>query len=161
MLVEEKLISIFCEKNLTIATAESCTGGLLSKRITDISGSSKIFGYGLCTYANEAKQKLLGVSADSLEKFGAVSKEVAFEMASGLLKLSGTDVVLCTTGIASATGAPTGKPVGLVYLAVGKKAEHSIDVYELNLESFKTRQKIRNATADIAFAKAIEYAECK
>lgn len=161
MLLEEKLISIFSEKNLTIATAESCTGGLLSKRITDISGASKIFGYGLCTYANKAKQKLLGVSQEALEKYGAVSKEVAYQMAKGLLELSDADIVLCTTGIASATGAPTGKPVGLVYLSLGKKAENSIDVYELNLNSYKTREKIRNATADIAFSKAIEYAESK
>ncbi len=161
MLIEENLISLFSEKNLTLATAESCTGGLLSKRITDISGASRIFGYGLCTYANEAKIKLLGVSEESLEKFGAVSMQVAKEMAQGLLELSDADIVLCTTGIASATGAPTGKPVGLVYLSVGKKAENTIDVYELTLGSYKTREKIRNATADIAFSKAIEYAESK
>lgn len=153
---EEKVISYFKEKGLWLASAESCTGGLISKRITDISGASAIFGYGLCTYANEAKVKLLGVSEDTLKAFGAVSKQTAYEMAEGLLKLSGADVVVCTTGMASPGGAPTDKPVGMVFVGIGSK--NGIRVTELSLGHLGGRDEIRNATADYALTEALEEA---
>lgn len=102
--LENAVVKTFSERGLTLASAESCTGGLISKRITDIPGSSAMFGYGVCTYANEAKEKILGVKHETLEKYGAVSEATAREMAEGLLRLSGADVAVCTTGLAGPGG---------------------------------------------------------
>ncbi len=157
MMIEEKVISYFKENGLWLASAESCTGGLISKRITDISGASSVFGYGLCTYANEAKIKLLGVKKETLEKYGAVSSPTASEMAQGLLKLSGADVVVCTTGMASPGGCPTDKPVGLVFVGVGSRL--GVRVIELNIGHLGSRDKIRNASADCALNEALSEAE--
>jgi nicotinamide-nucleotide amidase len=102
----------------TIATAESCTGGLLAKLITDIPGASKYFLQGLVTYSNAAKIKELGVSAELIEKYGAVSEEVAAAMAGGVRKTVGTDFAIGITGIAGPDGGSEEKPVGLVYISV-------------------------------------------
>ncbi len=157
MIIEEKVISFFKEKGLWIASAESCTGGLISKRITDVSGASAIFGYGLCTYANEAKVKLLGVSEETLAKFGAVSMQTASEMTRGLLELSEADVCICTTGMASPGGGPTDKPVGMVFVGIGSKL--GVRVSELSLGHLGSRDRIRNATADFALSEALKEAE--
>ena len=117
----EEVVRRFNEAGKTVATAESCTGGLIAKRITDVSGSSQMFGYGAVTYANEAKMKLLSVKAETLEKHGAVSPETAAEMAEGVRLLSGADVGVATTGIAGPGGGTKEKPVGLVYLGVSSK----------------------------------------
>lgn len=106
------------EKKLTIAVAESCTGGLIADRLTDVSGSSVYFERGLVTYSNEAKIQLLGVPADILEKHGAVSEETARAMAEGVRKLAGTNLGLSSTGIAGPTGGTKEKPVGTVYIAL-------------------------------------------
>ena len=107
----------------TLAIAESCTGGLLSSRITDVSGSSGYFIMGVVAYSNRAKEILLGVSAKSIKRYGAVSEEVALEMAKGIRRLAKTDIGLSVTGIAGPTGGTKSKPVGLVYIALvaGKK----------------------------------------
>lgn len=157
MKTEEKVISYFRKHNLWLSSAESCTGGLISKRITDISGASAIFGYGLCTYANVAKVKLLGVSEDTLKKYGAVSENTAHEMVKGLLDLSGADVAVCTTGMASPGGGPTDKPVGMVFVGVGTRL--GINVTELSLGHLIDRDSIRNATAEFALSKALSEAE--
>ncbi|MBN2589686.1 MAG: competence/damage-inducible protein A [Sedimentisphaerales bacterium] len=102
----------------TIATAESCTGGLLSKMLTDISGSSNYFNYGWITYSNKAKITQLDVPADLIEQYGAVSEQVAKEMAQGARKKSGADFAIAITGIAGPTGGSEQKPVGLVYICV-------------------------------------------
>jgi len=106
------------EKGLSIATAESCTGGFLSKLITDVPGSSEYFKYGWVTYSNEAKIRMLGVDADLIEEKGAVSEEVALAMASGAMDYSGADVVIAITGIAGPGGGSEAKPVGLVYISI-------------------------------------------
>ena len=118
MKLEEELGQILKEKKLTIATAESCTGGLVSSRLTDVSGSSDYVMLNFVTYANKAKNKVLGVSWDILNNFGAVSEQCAQAMAEGLQKATGCDVALCTTGIAGPTGGTVDKPVGLMFTSV-------------------------------------------
>lgn len=102
----------------TLATAESCTGGLLAKRITDVAGSSDVFGMGCVTYANGVKEKLLGVPHETLEAYGAVSEETARAMAEGIVRASGSDIGVGITGIAGPGGGTAEKPVGLVYIAL-------------------------------------------
>ena len=109
------------EKHLKVATAESCTGGLIAKRITDISGASEIFGCGIVSYANEIKHKVLGVSEDDLERYGAVSEPVAKQMAQGALRVSGADIAVSITGIAGPESDSTNKPVGLIYIGLADK----------------------------------------
>jgi len=115
--LEEIIAAMLTEKKLTIAVAESCTGGLIANRLTDISGSSVYFERGLVTYSNAAKISL-GVPAEIIEKHGAVSEETAHLMAEGVRKLSGTDIGLSSTGIAGPTGGTKEKPVGTVYVAL-------------------------------------------
>lgn len=104
--------------HLTLAVAESCTGGLLAARITDIPGSSAYFEGGVVTYSYEAKKRILGVPVSTLETYGAVSAETAIAMARGVQHLLGVDLALAITGIAGPTGATPTKPVGLTYIAL-------------------------------------------
>ncbi len=113
-----RLGEIFTEKGLTLATAESCTGGLLAGRITDVSGSSAYFVGGVVSYANEAKEKLLGVRHETLLKHGAVSEETAMEMAQGVRERLGVDVAVSITGVAGPVGGTPEKPVGLVWIGL-------------------------------------------
>jgi len=112
---------MLAKQRKTLAIAESCTGGLITSRITDVSGSSKYFKTGVITYSDKAKVDLAGVSKEKLKDCGAVSKEVALEMASGIRRLSKSDIGMGVTGIAGPTGATKGKPVGLVYVAIATK----------------------------------------
>ena len=105
----------------TLALAESCTGGLVAAAITEIAGSSAVLDRGFVTYSNEAKTEMLGVPADLIAKFGAVSEQVAREMAQGALRHAHADVTVAVTGIAGPGGGSTEKPVGLVYLATARK----------------------------------------
>ena len=122
----QTLIHILKEKNYTISTAESCTGGLIAKTLTDVSGVSDIFMGGAATYSNQAKIDILGVSEDSLKNHGAVSEQVAKEMALGAKKAYKTDVAVSTTGIAGPTGGTTEKPVGLVYMAIATQKNTTV-----------------------------------
>jgi len=115
--LEQVVVELLHRHGLTLSTAESCTGGLLSGRIVNVSGASDVFMEGFVTYSNKAKIKYLNVSADTLDKFGAVSEETAREMAQGCAKVSGCDVSVAVTGIAGPTGGTPDKPVGLVYIA--------------------------------------------
>lgn len=116
--LEELVVRELAAQGKTLATAESCTGGLLSKRLTDVSGSSAVFHMGVVTYANEAKEALLGVPHDVLEKHGAVSEETARAMAEGIVRRSGGDLGIGITGIAGPEGGTAEKPVGLIYIAL-------------------------------------------
>ncbi len=122
---------ILLRNALKISTAESCTGGLLSSRLTDVSGSSAYIKMNFVTYSNDAKQKILNVSSETLQNFGAVSEQCAFEMAKGLIQLTHSDIVLCTTGIAGPTG-DENKPIGLVYIACGYKDNITVKEFKLN-----------------------------
>lgn len=118
----ENLIGkILRERKQTLASTESCTGGLVSSLLTDISGSSDYIFANFVTYSNEAKMKYLGVSENTLNMYGAVSEQTAKEMAEGLLKVSGCDYAVATTGIAGPTGGSTEKPVGLMYIGLAGK----------------------------------------
>ena len=114
----DEVIAYLIDNKITVATAESCTAGLIAARIGDVSGVSEIFSEGYVTYSNEAKEKNLGVSHEALEKFGAVSEEVARQMAEGVCKRTGARLGLSATGIAGPTGGTDEKPVGLVYMGV-------------------------------------------
>jgi nicotinamide-nucleotide amidase len=116
--VEQRVGVLLAEQGLTIATAESCTGGLLSHRITDVPGSSVYFLGGIVAYAYEAKETLLGVQHETLLARGAVSEDTAREMAQGARQRLGADVGLSVTGIAGPAGGMPGKPVGLTYIAL-------------------------------------------
>ncbi len=119
--LEEVVFDILREKNLTLATAESCTGGLIASRLTDVPGSSEVFTQGWVTYSNRAKVDQLGVSEESLTRWGAVSEVVAVEMAEGALARSGSDVAVAITGIAGPGGGTAEKPVGTAWLALARK----------------------------------------
>ena len=118
-LLEEQIVGLLQEKKLTLATAESCTGGMLASRIIDVPGVSEVFKAGFVTYANEAKQNLIGVKEETLAQFGAVSEQTAREMVLGAIKAAKADMAVATTGIAGPGGGTKEKPVGLVYIACG------------------------------------------
>ena len=121
------LVDALIRKKLRIASAESCTGGMISAAITSVSGASGVFDCGVCTYANFIKSKLVNVKEETLATYGAVSDKTAMEMARGVRILSGADIGVSTTGIAGPLGGTPYKPVGLVYIGVstelGLKAE--------------------------------------
>ncbi len=126
------LSSILTEKNMMIATAESCTGGLIGHTLTNISGSSSYFDRGIISYSNQAKMELLQVPKDLLEKYGAVSAEVAYAMAEGVRRHSHVDIGIATTGIAGPTGGTKEKPVGLVYIGISTEKETSVKQFQFN-----------------------------
>ena len=138
------------EKGLTAATAESCTGGLIGKRITEVPGSSEVYGFGVVTYANEAKMKLLGVKEETLKQFGAVSEQTAAEMAAGARALSGADIAISVTGIAGPGGGSTEKPVGLVYIGVDSPWHSEVKKLNLNRGYAQQREHIRWVAASHA-----------
>jgi len=113
----DALVSELTESGKAVATAESCTGGWVAKAITDIAGSSAVFGYGIVTYSNGAKESIIGVQNKTLEDYGAVSAEVVEEMAKGALGLSGADIAVAVSGVAGPDGGTKEKPVGTVWFA--------------------------------------------
>ena len=119
------------DNNKTLAVAESCTGGLLSSLMTDVSGSSSYIKANFVTYANEAKMKYLNVKEETLKEHGAVSIETANEMVQGLLNETGADYAIATTGIAGPTGGSDTKPVGLVYIGIGSKERVHVSKYNV------------------------------
>ena len=154
--VEYSLVKLLALKDKTISTAESCTGGLVSASITAVPGSSKVFGFGVCTYANEAKMKLLGVREETLKNHGAVSKETAMEMAKGVQKLSGSDIAISLTGIAGPDGGTDEKPVGLVYLGVCVGEKLYAKKMLLGQHATRDREYIRKLAVKNALMTAID-----
>ena len=134
------------QRGLMLAVAESCTGGLLSKRITDIPGCSDYYLGGVCSYANSVKMNVLGVKKETLDTVGAVSPEVAEQMAEGVARALGADVGVGTTGIAGPGGGTDDKPVGLVYISVWYKGQH----FTRKMQSMNGRDRIRMQAASTA-----------
>lgn len=116
MSLEEEVVKALLAKGFAITTAESCTGGMIASTLINVAGISEIYKEGYITYSNEAKQKLLGVDKEALERFGAVSEIVASQMAQGAALAAGAEAALAVTGIAGPDGGTEEKPVGLVYI---------------------------------------------
>ncbi len=144
--LEQVVGEMLTARGMTLSVAESCTGGLLSKRITDLPGASAYYKGGVCSYANEVKTAVLGVCTETLESVGAVSPEVAAQMAQGVAKCMDTDVGVGITGIAGPDGGSERKPVGLVYISVwvqGKQQTHE-------MHGSLGRDRVRNQAASTA-----------
>ncbi|MEN9990694.1 MAG: hypothetical protein RLZZ224_396 [Verrucomicrobiota bacterium] len=124
--LESVVLAQLRDAKKTLATAESCTGGLIASRLTDVAGSSDVFVQGFVTYANRAKVEQLGVKAEDLEKYGAVSEEVARQMAEGALRVSGADIAVSITGIAGPGGGSVEKPVGTAWLALAQRGQETV-----------------------------------
>lgn len=153
MTLEEELGRYLIDNNMTIATAESCTGGLLSSKLTDVSGSSAYIKLNFVTYANEAKHDILGVSYDILNTKGAVSEECAGAMANGLYEKTGCDIAICTTGIAGPAGGTEEKPVGLMFISVRYKS--TVTVKEVRLSPSLSRRRMKEEFANQALKLAL------
>ncbi len=138
----EHLVKLLKEKGFHISACESCTGGMFISSIIDVSGSSAVVNESYITYSNEAKERLLGVSSKTLETYGAVSSETAFEMAKGLYEKIDTDVAVSITGLAGPDGGTIEKPVGLCFIGINIKG--NIKVFKINNSG--TRFEIREKT---------------
>lgn len=141
MIKEKNIAKILTAKKLTLSIAESCTGGLLSNRLTNIPGSSKYFKAGFIVYSNEAKIKLLKVPPIILEKYGAVSKECAISMAKNVRKLTKADIGIAITGIAGPSGGSILKPVGLVFIAVYFKNKIICEKFKFSGKRLEIKKK--------------------
>ena len=155
MSIEKQTVELLKSKKLKLATAESCTGGLISKRITDVSGSSEVFEGGVVCYSNRFKENVLGVSPETLKKYGAVSRETAREMVKGVLSLTKADIAVAVTGIAGPSSDDTNKPVGLVYIAVSD-GKSTIVKKLLNNFTGDVRDQNRSISADTALEMIME-----
>lgn len=151
------VLAAFRAAGRKIATAESCTGGLIAALLTSHAGSSDVFERGFVTYSNEAKSELLEVPASLLHSPGAVSSVVAAAMATGALARSRADAAVAVTGIAGPGGGSPDKPAGLVFIAVAVRDEEGAMVEEFNFEN-RSRDFIRNQTARMAFEMLLAYA---
>ncbi len=145
------VVKLLEHRGLTISTAESCTGGLLSELITSVSGASEVFSLGICTYSDEVKNRFLGVPKGLLEKCGAVSEEVALAMVQGLKERSGADICISVTGIAGPGGGTEKTPVGTVYIGFDICGRQFVKLPELWSLDDKNRKSIRLAAACYAF----------
>lgn len=151
-MLEEQVVEELKKRNLKITTAESCTGGLIAATLVNVSGASCVLEEGYITYANEAKKKILGVEEEALRQYGAVSRQVAFQMAQGAAKAAGADAALSATGIAGPDGGTSEKPVGLVYIGC-----YFLGKTYVKENHFKgDRMEVRRQTVQAAFRFLLE-----
>lgn len=148
----QELVAILKERGLTVSTAESCTGGLLGKSITDVSGASAVYPGGVISYCNRVKHEILGVDQEILDTLGAVSAPVARQMAEGVRRVLRTDLGVGVTGIAGPNGDGTGRPVGLVY--IGAASAEGFLVREFRFDG--DRDAVRRQSAEAAAALLLE-----
>lgn len=144
--LENIIGKVLCDRNLTISTAESCTGGKVAAKLISYPGISASFLEGAVTYSNEAKIRRLGVKSETLESVGAVSKETAKEMVEGIAKASGSNIAIATTGIAGPGGGTKEKPVGLVYISVYINGKIRVDKCNFN----GNREEVRDLATEYA-----------
>ena len=137
--LEEIVVQLLIERNISISTAESCTGGMLASKLVNVPGVSKVFTNGFITYSNQSKTDILGVSPDTINKFGAVSKETAVEMVKGLIKKTNTRAGIAITGIAGPDGGTPEKPVGTVWIAVMLDGEIEAAIFKQNGDRERVR----------------------
>ena len=151
---EELLVKALAARHMTIAAAESCTGGYIAKRLTDVPGASEVFAGACVTYTCDAKEKLVGVSHGTLERFGAVSEQTAIEMAEGVRRVLGTDFGVSVTGLAGPGGGTPELPVGTVWTAIaGRDGTHAI---LLRLSPDASREEIRYEAATAVIRSVLE-----
>lgn len=148
----KKISSLLIEKKLTIATAESCTGGLLAHTLTNISGSSNYFDRGVVSYSNRAKIELVDVPETLLKRYGAVSRQVAVAMAEGVREKSNVDIGISTTGIAGPTGGTKNKPVGLVYIALSTKEKTIVKRFKFSGNRLENKESACNAALQMLYS---------
>lgn len=153
--IENILVERCTVAGLSIAVAESCTGGLIAHRITNVSGASAVFKGGVVAYANEVKVRVLGVPQDALMAFGAVSEPVALAMAAGVRDILNADFSIAVTGVAGPGGGTAEKPVGTVYIAVSGRSGARATLCQFS----GTRDDIKNQTAETALKFLLELLE--
>ena len=146
----EVFVQMLKERKLSVATAESCTGGLLGKSITDVSGSSAVYPGGVISYCNRIKHEILGVDQELLDTLGPVSAPVAHEMARGVKRVIGADLGLGITGIAGPNSDETGRPVGLVYIGAAYREMTVVREYRFDGDRAAVRAQAAEAAADLA-----------
>lgn len=147
--LESVVVDLLKKNNSSLATAESCTGGLIANRITNVPGASEVFLEGFITYSNESKVKRLGVSEETLKRYGAVSSETAEEMVRGVLEVSGAQIGIGVTGIAGPGGGTPDKPVGLVYIGIGSKNDGiKVEKHNFHGNREQIKQSVANAALD-------------
>lgn len=151
--MEKRVIEKLRERGLLLATAESCTGGLCAKRLTDVAGASQVFCGGVVSYVNDVKMRLLGVKEETLAKFGAVSGETAREMAEGVRKATGADVAVSVTGVAGPSSDEMGNVVGTVFIAFSSERETVSEKLQLSGDREKIREQSVNAMLWLAMRK--------
>ena len=138
--LEETVVQLLRENELTLTTVESCTGGLLTGRLINVAGASEVVKQGLVTYSNKAKRKLVGVKKTTLKEYGAVSDKTAREMVKGAILMTGSDVAVAVTGIAGPDGGTKEKPVGLVYIAAAVRGQLYVKEYRFTGDRAKIRE---------------------
>ncbi len=151
--MEKRVIEKLRERGLMLATAESCTGGLCAKRLTDVAGASQVFCGGVVSYTNDVKMRLLGVKEETLTQFGAVSGETAREMAEGVRKATGADVAVSVTGVAGPSSDEMGNVVGTVFIAFSSEQETISEKLQLSGDREKIREQSVNAMLWLAMRK--------
>ena len=151
--LERAVVELLSKNGLSITAAESCTGGLVCGKIVNVAGASEVFRGGYITYSNKQKRNVIGVKKSTLEKYGAVSEQVAAEMAKGVLEVSKADVAISTTGIAGPGGGTPEKPVGLVY--IGCAVKNKVYVEKFNFSG--SRNKVRESTVVAALSMVRKY----
>ncbi len=149
------LLKALKEENKKIVLAESCTGGMVAKMITDIPGSSNFFLGSFVTYSNDAKAKMLGISPNAIERFGAVSRETVENMLSGALNRSNADIALAVSGIAGPGGGSKTKPVGTVWIGVMKAGDDSQYVYRMVFEGDRNTVRQKSAVSAMLIAETV------
>ena len=142
-----------------MAVAESCTGGLIANKLTNISGSSKYFERGVVSYSNKAKIEILGVDEETIEQYGAVSSQTAMAMAKGVRRISGTDFGLSTTGIAGPTGGSKEKPVGLVFVGFSSAKETSFEQHVFQTNRIGNKERFAQAALNLLRRKILHTSE--